>query len=123
MANQEQNPLHQEQPFVAAKQVSLQNTPKKKTFKCVSDFTSKCCLREPFTRSPNMYKEYLAEFWYSSKALENSKVSFFVPTGGIYGEEIIWTERALRYLYVRGMLFDILVLEETSRSCYIHYQS
>ncbi|GKC48574.1 hypothetical protein Tco_1071319 [Tanacetum coccineum] len=33
-----------------------------------------------------MYKEYLAEFWYSSKALENSKVSFFVSTGGIYGE-------------------------------------
>ncbi|GJT10265.1 hypothetical protein Tco_0857307 [Tanacetum coccineum] len=33
-----------------------------------------------------MYKEYLAEFWYSAKALENSKVSFFVPTGGIYGE-------------------------------------
>ncbi|GJT07956.1 hypothetical protein Tco_0842418 [Tanacetum coccineum] len=33
-----------------------------------------------------MYKEYLAEFWYSDKALENSKVSFSVPTGGIYGE-------------------------------------
>nr|GEY24401.1 hypothetical protein [Tanacetum cinerariifolium] len=33
-----------------------------------------------------MYKEYLAEFWYSAKALENSKVSFSVPTSGIYGE-------------------------------------
>nr|GEX92705.1 hypothetical protein [Tanacetum cinerariifolium] len=33
-----------------------------------------------------MYQEYLAEFWYSSKALENSKVSFSIPTGGIYGE-------------------------------------
>ncbi|GKC63069.1 hypothetical protein Tco_1095667 [Tanacetum coccineum] len=33
-----------------------------------------------------MYKEYLAEFCYSAKALENSKVSFFIPTGGIYGE-------------------------------------
>ncbi|GKB42229.1 hypothetical protein Tco_0887171 [Tanacetum coccineum] len=33
-----------------------------------------------------MYKEYLAEFWYSAKALENSKVSFSIPTGGIYGE-------------------------------------
>ncbi|GJU45795.1 hypothetical protein Tco_1203061 [Tanacetum coccineum] len=33
-----------------------------------------------------MYREYLAEFWYSAKALENSKVSFYVPTGGIYGE-------------------------------------
>ncbi|GJX36920.1 hypothetical protein Tco_0248477 [Tanacetum coccineum] len=35
----------------------------KETFKCVSNFISKCCHREPFTRSPNMYKEYLAEFW------------------------------------------------------------
>ncbi|GKA09426.1 hypothetical protein Tco_0688757 [Tanacetum coccineum] len=103
MANQEQNPPQQEQPFVAAKQVSFNlediilNTnnevallhPKhtnKDFFKCVSNFISKFRLREPFTRSLNMYKEYLAEFWYSTKALENSKVSFFVPTGGIYGE-------------------------------------
>nr|GEU51070.1 hypothetical protein [Tanacetum cinerariifolium] len=28
-----------------------------------------------------MYQEYLAEFWYSAKALENSKVSFLIPTG------------------------------------------
>ncbi|GJS77190.1 hypothetical protein Tco_0727071 [Tanacetum coccineum] len=33
-----------------------------------------------------MYKEYLAKFWYSAKALENSKVFFSTPTGGIYGE-------------------------------------
>ncbi|GJV46161.1 hypothetical protein Tco_1430697 [Tanacetum coccineum] len=33
-----------------------------------------------------MYKKYLAEFWYSTKALENSKVSFSIPTGGIFGE-------------------------------------
>ncbi|GJU45368.1 hypothetical protein Tco_1202634 [Tanacetum coccineum] len=33
-----------------------------------------------------MYKEYLAEFWYSTTALEYSKVSFSIPTGGIYGE-------------------------------------
>ncbi|GJT61111.1 hypothetical protein Tco_1004644 [Tanacetum coccineum] len=99
----EQNPPQQEQPFVAAKQVGfnlediLLNTnnkvgllypehTNKETFKCVSDFISKCCLREPFTRSPNIYKEYLVEFWYSAKALENSKVSFSIPTGGIYGE-------------------------------------
>ncbi|GJV81824.1 hypothetical protein Tco_1517694 [Tanacetum coccineum] len=103
MANQEQNPPQQEQPFVAAKQVGFNlediilNTNNevallylehnnKDYFKCVSDFIYKCCLKEPFTRSPNMYKEYLAEFWYSAKALENSKVSFSVPTGGIYGE-------------------------------------
>nr|GFA39298.1 hypothetical protein [Tanacetum cinerariifolium] len=29
-----------------------------------------------------MYKEYLIEFWYSPKALENSKVSFSIPTSG-----------------------------------------
>ncbi|GJV84678.1 hypothetical protein Tco_1524576 [Tanacetum coccineum] len=40
-----------------------------------------------------MYKEYLAEFWYSAKALENSKVSFSVPNGGIYGEVGINTFR------------------------------
>ncbi|GJW76542.1 hypothetical protein Tco_0138224 [Tanacetum coccineum] len=103
MANQEQNPPQQEQPFVAAKQVGfnlediLLNTNNevsllysehnnKDYFQCVSDFISKCCLRKPFTRSPNMYKEYLAEFWYSAKALENSKVFFLMPTGGIFRE-------------------------------------
>ncbi|GJY00621.1 hypothetical protein Tco_0357639 [Tanacetum coccineum] len=50
-------------------------------------------LLEPFTRSPNMYKEYLAEFWYSTKALENSKVFFFIPTGGIYDEVMVNTFR------------------------------
>ncbi|GJX22234.1 hypothetical protein Tco_0226679 [Tanacetum coccineum] len=42
--------------------------------------------RKPFTRSSDMYKEYLDEFWYSATALENSKVSFSIPTGGIFGE-------------------------------------
>nr|GEV52137.1 hypothetical protein [Tanacetum cinerariifolium] len=42
--------------------------------------------RELFTRPSNMYKEYLAEFWYSAKTLKHSMVSFFIPTGGIYGE-------------------------------------
>nr|GEX66990.1 hypothetical protein [Tanacetum cinerariifolium] len=60
MANQEQNPLQQEQPFIAAKQRTIH-------------------------KIPNMYKEYLAEFWYSAKTFENSKVSFSVPTSGIYG--------------------------------------
>ncbi|GKD98556.1 hypothetical protein Tco_1382453 [Tanacetum coccineum] len=55
-------------------------------FKCVSDFIPKCCLRKPFTRSPDMYKEYLGEFWYSATALENSKVSFLIPTSGIFRE-------------------------------------
>ncbi|GKF06786.1 hypothetical protein Tco_0037454, partial [Tanacetum coccineum] len=33
-----------------------------------------------------MYKEYPTKIWYSSKSLENSKVSFLIPTCGIYGE-------------------------------------
>nr|GEW33626.1 hypothetical protein [Tanacetum cinerariifolium] len=33
-----------------------------------------------------MYKEYLAEFWCSAIALDNSKVSFLIPSSGIYGE-------------------------------------
>nr|GEU61716.1 pleiotropic drug resistance protein 1-like [Tanacetum cinerariifolium] len=33
-----------------------------------------------------MFKEYLAEFWYSKKALKNYKVSFSISTGGIYRE-------------------------------------
>nr|GEU78197.1 ribonuclease H-like domain-containing protein [Tanacetum cinerariifolium] len=103
MANQEQNPPQQEQPFVAAKQVGFTLKeiilnpnnevallyPKhiiKDHFKCVSNFISKCCLRKPFTKYLNMYKEYLTEFWYSAKALENSKVYFSTPIGGIYGE-------------------------------------
>ncbi|GJX19566.1 hypothetical protein Tco_0222243 [Tanacetum coccineum] len=79
MANQEQNPPQQEQPFVAAKQVGFNlkdiilnpnnevallypEHNNKDHFKCVSDFISKC------------------------KALENYKVYFLTPTGGIYGE-------------------------------------
>ncbi|GKD45731.1 hypothetical protein Tco_1270376 [Tanacetum coccineum] len=103
MANQEQIPLQQEQPFVAAKKVNFnfediilntnnevallyQEHNNQDYFKCVSDFISKCCIRKPFTRSPNMYKEYLAEFWYSATALENSKISFSILTGGSFEE-------------------------------------
>ncbi|GKC06937.1 hypothetical protein Tco_0998547 [Tanacetum coccineum] len=103
MANQEQNLPQQEQPFIAAKQVSFNlediilninnevallypEHTNKEYFKCVFDFISKCCLRKPFTKSSNMYQEYLAEFWYLAKALENSKVSFLIPTCGIYRE-------------------------------------
>ncbi|GJS30911.1 hypothetical protein Tco_0491531 [Tanacetum coccineum] len=77
MANQEQNPSQQEQPFIAATQVDFN-----------LEDTILNAMREPFTRSPNMYKEYLAEFWYSTKDLENSKVSFSILTSGIYGE--VW---------------------------------
>nr|GEX85472.1 hypothetical protein [Tanacetum cinerariifolium] len=54
--------------------------------KSTSDFISKCCLREAFTRSPNQYKEYLSEFWYAARTHNNLKVWFSTPTGGILGE-------------------------------------
>ncbi|GKA45947.1 hypothetical protein Tco_0738743, partial [Tanacetum coccineum] len=56
----------------------------KEVFLCVSDLISKCCIRKAFTRSLVQYKEYLSEFWYSANALDNSKVSLSIPTGGIY---------------------------------------
>nr|GEW67672.1 hypothetical protein [Tanacetum cinerariifolium] len=88
---------NQEQPFVVAKQVGFNlediilnannkvallypEHNNKDYFKCVFGFISKCCLRKPFTRSPNMCMKYMAEFWYSAKALENSKPS--VSKGG-----------------------------------------
>ncbi|GKB05207.1 hypothetical protein Tco_0833402, partial [Tanacetum coccineum] len=37
--------------------------PNSQYFKPVSDFISNCCLKEAFTRAPNQYVEYLAEFW------------------------------------------------------------
>ncbi|GJX84373.1 hypothetical protein Tco_0335147 [Tanacetum coccineum] len=64
-----------------------------KYFKSVSDFISKCCLREAFTRFTNQYKEYLFEFWYTSKALKNLKVWFSTPTRGILGEVGVKTFR------------------------------
>ncbi|GJV45506.1 hypothetical protein Tco_1430042 [Tanacetum coccineum] len=60
-------------------------------------------IREAFTRSPIQYKEYLSEFWYSANALGNSKVSFLIPTGGIYGVlEVNTFRKAIRTHY----LFD-----------------
>ncbi|GJY42359.1 hypothetical protein Tco_0429629 [Tanacetum coccineum] len=63
-----------------------------------------------------MYKEYLAEFWYSTKALNNSKVFFSTPTGGIYGEVRVKTFRnviSAHYLphsseYVAPLSIDIV---------------
>nr|GEV23099.1 reverse transcriptase domain-containing protein [Tanacetum cinerariifolium] len=40
-----------------------------------------------------MYKEYVAEFWYSVLALDNSKVSLSIPSGCIYREVGINTFR------------------------------
>ncbi|GJV24432.1 hypothetical protein Tco_1377127 [Tanacetum coccineum] len=61
--------------------------PNKEHFKVVSDFFSKCHLREALIRTPTQYKEYLREFWYTGKVLKDSnKVWFSTPIGGIKGE-------------------------------------
>ncbi|GJV11824.1 reverse transcriptase domain-containing protein [Tanacetum coccineum] len=73
-------------------ELSRSKTPTKRThqqwetFQCVSDSFPIAALKERLTMIPNMYSEYLTEFWYSAKALENSKVTLSVLTGGIYGE-------------------------------------
>ncbi|GKE29804.1 hypothetical protein Tco_1445188 [Tanacetum coccineum] len=43
-------------------------------FREVSDFISKCCLKEAFTMGPTQYKEYLCEFWYTANTLDDSKI-------------------------------------------------
>ncbi|GJT19998.1 retrovirus-related pol polyprotein from transposon TNT 1-94 [Tanacetum coccineum] len=48
--------------------------PNQDYFEVVSDFISKCCLKEAFTRAPNQYKEYPSEVWYTAKTLDDSKV-------------------------------------------------
>ncbi|GKC14285.1 hypothetical protein Tco_1011067, partial [Tanacetum coccineum] len=52
-------------------------------FKEVSDFISKCCLKEAFIRASTQYKEYLSKFWYTTKILDDSKIWVSTPTGGI----------------------------------------
>nr|GEU79786.1 hypothetical protein [Tanacetum cinerariifolium] len=60
--------------------------PNQEYFMAVSDFISKCCLKEAFTRAPTQYKEYLSELWYTAKTLDNSKVWVSTPTGRVRGE-------------------------------------
>ncbi|GJX98419.1 hypothetical protein Tco_0355438, partial [Tanacetum coccineum] len=75
--------------------------PNSKYFKIVSDFILKCCLKEAFTRAPTQYVEYLAEFWYTTKTLKDSKIWVSTPTREIKGEIDINTFRnALRAHYL-----------------------
>ncbi|GKA98164.1 hypothetical protein Tco_0826058 [Tanacetum coccineum] len=83
MENQEQNPPQQEQPFVDAKQVSFN----------LEDIILNTNNEVVVLYPKHNNKEYLAEFWYSAQALENSKVSFSIPTGGIFGEVRVNTFR------------------------------
>ncbi|GJT25450.1 hypothetical protein Tco_0895387 [Tanacetum coccineum] len=62
-------------------------------FREVSDFISKCCLKEAFTRAPTQYKEYLCELWYTAKTLDESKIWVSTPIGGIRGDISINTFR------------------------------
>ncbi|GJV51121.1 hypothetical protein Tco_1446862 [Tanacetum coccineum] len=75
--------------------------PNQEYFMAVSDFISKCCLKEAFTRALTQYQEYLREFWYTTKTLEDSKVWVSTPTGGVRGEIGITTFRnAIRAHYL-----------------------
>nr|GEV33768.1 hypothetical protein [Tanacetum cinerariifolium]GEV35277.1 hypothetical protein [Tanacetum cinerariifolium] len=70
-------------------------------FKAVWDFISKCCLKEAFTRAPNQYKEYLFEFWYTAKTLEENKIWVTTPTRAIRGKVSVATfSSALRANYL-----------------------
>nr|GEV96666.1 retrovirus-related Pol polyprotein from transposon TNT 1-94 [Tanacetum cinerariifolium] len=41
---------------------------------------------EAFTRAPNQYKEYLSEFWHTTKVLPDSKIWVSTPTREVRGE-------------------------------------
>ncbi|GJX14753.1 hypothetical protein Tco_0206511 [Tanacetum coccineum] len=69
MANQEQNPPQHEQPFVVAKQVG---------------FNLEDIILNPYNEVALLYPEHNNKDDFKSKALENSKVYFSTPTGGIY---------------------------------------
>nr|GEW28448.1 hypothetical protein [Tanacetum cinerariifolium] len=66
--------------------------PKSKYFQIVSNFISKCCLKEAFTRVPNQYVEYLAEFWYTTKILGDSKIWVSTPVSLLLGDTTYLTQ-------------------------------
>ncbi|GJT61692.1 retrovirus-related pol polyprotein from transposon TNT 1-94 [Tanacetum coccineum] len=45
--------------------------------------------QEAFTRASTQYKEYLCEFWYTAKILDDSKIWVSTPTGGIRGDIVV----------------------------------
>ncbi|GKD97116.1 hypothetical protein Tco_1381013 [Tanacetum coccineum] len=69
--------------------------PNSEYFREVSDFISKCCLKESFTRA------YLCKFWYTTKTLDDFKIWVSTPTGGIRGDiGITMFRNALRAHYL-----------------------
>ncbi|GKB30684.1 hypothetical protein Tco_0870085 [Tanacetum coccineum] len=57
--------------------------PNSEYFREVSDFISKCCLKEAFIRAPTHYKEYLSEFWNALRAHYLPHSSMYVSTPSI----------------------------------------
>nr|GEU36487.1 hypothetical protein [Tanacetum cinerariifolium] len=52
-------------------------------FEIVSYFISKFFIKKAFIRALTLYKEYLCEFWYTAKTLDDSKNWVSTPTSGI----------------------------------------
>ncbi|GJU87306.1 hypothetical protein Tco_1294852 [Tanacetum coccineum] len=101
--------------FITNNEVALlyPSHPNSKYFREVSDFNSKWCLKEAFIRVPTQYKEYLSEFWYTTKTLDNSKIWVSTPTGGIrgdigYSREIGAKKMGVKIDYARLIWEDII---------------
>ncbi|GJY87124.1 hypothetical protein Tco_0501752, partial [Tanacetum coccineum] len=77
--------------------------PNQDYFEAVSDFISKCCLKEAFTRAPNQYKEYLSEVWYTAKTLDDSKC-LGGKTGGL--DQISNKDATILYCLANGLHMD-----------------
>nr|GEW85907.1 hypothetical protein [Tanacetum cinerariifolium] len=70
-------------------------------FEAVSDFISKCYLKEAFTRAPNQYKECLTKIWYTTMTLDDSKIWISYPIREVRGDIGITTFRnTLRAQYL-----------------------
>ncbi|GKD32682.1 hypothetical protein Tco_1248191 [Tanacetum coccineum] len=82
-------------------------------FKAVSNFISKCCLKEEFTRAPNQYKECLSEVWYTTKTLDDFKVDY----AKIIWEDLIHKlnkktkEKIIPYLRFLSLLLEHMMPE------------
>nr|GEV58596.1 hypothetical protein [Tanacetum cinerariifolium] len=66
--------------------------------------------KEAFTRALTQYKEYLCEFWYNAKNLDDSKIWASTHTGGIRGDTDITTFRnTLRAHYLSHSSMYVLL--------------
>nr|GEX36202.1 hypothetical protein [Tanacetum cinerariifolium] len=55
-------------------------------FEAVSDFISKCYLKEAFTRALNQYKECLTKVWYTTMTLDDFKIWISSPIREVRGD-------------------------------------